>query len=92
MKSLFTILGISYAAGSLAYADAKPVTENEAKKIALTKVPGEVREVETETHDGKEVFSVEITDKSGAKVEVLVDVKSGNIVKVEQGDKEDDVK
>ncbi len=57
-----------------------PVTEEQAKVIALKKVPGKVTDVAIEKKRGKHVYVVEIqTEKKGEK-DVFVDMQSGAIV------------
>ncbi|MES2947320.1 MAG: PepSY domain-containing protein [Pseudomonadota bacterium] len=56
------------------------VTEEQAKVIALKKVPGKVTDVAIEKKRGKHVYVVEIqTEKKGEK-DVFVDMQSGAIV------------
>lgn len=59
------------------------VKMDEAVKVAIEKVPGEVLSANLEKEDGVLVYEVEIFDKSGVRHEVLVDAESGKIAKVE---------
>ena len=64
------------------------ITEEEATKIALEKVPGTVNEVELEDEDGTIVYGFEIVSTDGTQQDVKVDAQTGKIVKVEADDEE----
>jgi len=66
------------------------ITEQEATKIALEKVPGTVDEVELENEDGLIVYEFEIVGEDGSEQDIEVDAKTGEIVKVEADDDEND--
>ncbi|MGE7666882.1 PepSY domain-containing protein [Ureibacillus composti] len=66
------------------------ITEQEATKIALEKVPGTVDEVELENEDGLIVYEFEIVGEDGSEQDIEVDAKTGKIVKVEDDDGEND--
>ncbi len=68
------------------------ITKEEAKKIALKRVPGKVVESEIDKEKGKVVWEFEIKTKEGKVFEVAVDAKTGDIVEVddETDEKEDD--
>ena len=66
------------------------ITEQEATKIALEKVPGTVNEVELENEDGLIVYEFEIVGEDGSEQDLDVDAKTGEIVKVEADDDEND--
>jgi uncharacterized membrane protein YkoI len=51
-----------------------------------TKVPGELLEVELEIEDGVYVYDVKVLGANGRVVEVEVDAKTGNILKIEDDD------
>ncbi len=55
------------------------ITEEQAKKVALERVPGEVSEVKIERKKGRNVYVVEIQTPQGEK-DVFVDIVSGQIV------------
>lgn len=61
----------------------KDITEDEAKKIALTRVQGEVKEVERENEHGQDVYSVEIL-KEGKIFEIHINPQSGKVIRVEE--------
>ncbi len=69
------------AAAERAPAGAK-ITQEQAKKIALERIPGEVTEVTIERKKGKEVYVIEIQTSKGEK-DVFVDMESGKIVGTE---------
>ena len=64
------------------------ITEEEATKTALEKVPGTVNEVELEDEDGTIVYGFEIVSTDGTQQDVKVDAQTGKIVKVEADDEE----
>ncbi|MFJ8235876.1 PepSY domain-containing protein [Ureibacillus sp. NPDC094379] len=66
------------------------ITEQDATKIALEKVPGKVNEVELENEDGLIVYEFEIVGEDGSEQDLEVDAKTGEIVKVEADDEEND--
>jgi uncharacterized membrane protein YkoI len=59
------------------------ITETEATKIVLEKVPGTVKAVELEDEDGTIVYSFEIIAKDGSQQEVKIDAQTGKVAKVE---------
>lgn len=65
------------------------ITEEEAVRIALKTVSGEVTDVEIERKQGHEVYAVEIDD-DGDEVDVFVDIKTGEIVGTERDSEEDE--
>ena len=62
------------------------ITEAESKVIALKQVPGTVTDVELEDEDGTAVYGVEVQVKDESKQDVKVDAQTGKIVKVDNGD------
>jgi uncharacterized membrane protein YkoI len=58
------------------------ITEEQATKIALERIPGEVTEVKIERKRGKHVYAVEIQTPKGEK-DVFVDIQTGEIVGIE---------
>ncbi|EKN66695.1 Propeptide PepSY amd peptidase M4 [Neobacillus bataviensis LMG 21833] len=73
-----------------------PISEKQAKEIALGKVKGEVVKVKLEEDDGRQYYEV-IIKKSGSIYEVEIDAKTGKVVEVEHegsrdghGDNHDD--
>jgi uncharacterized membrane protein YkoI len=87
------VIVIVLFAGS-AYADAdiagnKPqviaiaakISEEKAKEIALKEIPGNITSVVIEKQLGKNVYVVEIIEKSsGEEVDVFVDIDTGEVV------------
>ena len=75
-------------AGSAIAAD-KPATaamisEDQARAVAVKAVPGKVKKVEMEEKEGKVVYVVEVISEQKGEVDVLVDVKSGKVVSIEE--------
>ena len=64
------------------------ITEEEATKIALEKVPGTVNEVELEDENGTIVYGIEVVSTDGTQQDVKVDAQTGKVVKVEADDDE----
>lgn len=62
------------------------VTMEEAKKIALKEVKGEVNEAELENDDGQAVYKFEIRTEDGREAEVEISAESGETVKTEWED------
>ena len=65
------------------------ISEEEATKAALEKVPGTVKQVELEDEDGTIVYGIEVVSTDGTQQDVKVDAKTGKIVKVEADDDEE---
>lgn len=66
------------------------ISLEEARQIALARVPGTVIESELDKEKGKVVYEFEIKDKDNKTFDVLVDAKTGEIVGVEAEDEDDD--
>jgi hypothetical protein len=75
-------------------ADATGLTEEQVIEIALMEVPGEVTEVELESHRDQKVYEVEILELDGTETEVKISAEFGEILRVkaegEDCNKEDD--
>ena len=56
------------------------ISEDQAKKIALKYLPGEITGVKIERKKGKDVYAVEIQSKDRGEVDVLVDIVTGKVV------------
>ena len=56
------------------------ITEAQATKIALERIPGKVTDVKIERKRGKNVYVVEIQTPDGGEKDVFVDIESGKIV------------
>lgn len=54
--------------------------------IALAKVPGEVLEVEAERKRGRFVYEIEILDRAGQVRKVVLDARTGAVLRVEDDD------
>lgn len=73
------------------------ITADEAAAAASGAVPGTVGEVELENENGSVVYSVEITDDTGAEVDVKVDAGDATILdqqaddEAEEGDEIEEV-
>ncbi|GGD20833.1 PepSY domain-containing protein [Pontibacillus salipaludis] len=65
------------------------LTEEEAEKIALDEVNGEITEKEAEDEDGTIVFEFNIQTEDGMQ-EVEVDGMSGEIIEIESENEEED--
>ena len=86
--------GIAGMVSAQTVANATALTEEQVIEIALSEVPGEVTEVDQETHRGASIFEVEILGTNGAEMEVMIAAATGEILKVgaegEDCDKDDD--
>src|SRR5215813_11407803 len=56
------------------------ITEEQATKIALERIPGKVTEVTIERKRGKYVYVVEIQTPDAGEKDVFVDIQTGEIV------------
>jgi uncharacterized membrane protein YkoI len=56
------------------------ITEEQATKIALERIPGKVTDVTIERKRGKNVYVVEIQTPDGDEKDVFVDIQTGEIV------------
>ena len=65
------------------------ISVDQARQIALARVPGTVIESELGKEKGKVVYEFEIRDKDNKSFDVLVDAKTGEIVGVEADDEDD---
>jgi uncharacterized membrane protein YkoI len=61
-------------------APAPKITEEQASKIALERIPGKVTDVAIERKKGRNVYVVEIRTTDGDEKDVFVDIASGEIV------------
>jgi len=59
------------------------VSQEEATKIALERIPGTVTDVTMERKRGKNVYVVEIQTENQGEVDVLVDIATGRVVGTE---------
>jgi uncharacterized membrane protein YkoI len=59
---------------------AAKITEEQAKKIALERIPGEVTDVAIEKKHGKNVYVIEIQSPQQGEKDVFVDIETGKII------------
>jgi uncharacterized membrane protein YkoI len=59
---------------------AAKITEEQAKKIALERIPGKVTDVAIEKKGGKNVYVIEIQSPEQGEKDVFVDIETGKIV------------
>jgi uncharacterized membrane protein YkoI len=56
------------------------ISEEQATKIALERIPGKVTDVKIERKRGKNVYVVEIQTPDRGEVDVFVDIQTGRII------------
>ncbi len=81
-----TVAGAALAGESKAppnAADAK-ISQDQAEKIALAKVPGDVKEAELEKENGRLVWSFDIAQAGSGVMDVEIDAQTGEVLKVEK--------
>jgi len=66
------------------------ITSDQAKAAALAVHPGTVTKVELENEDGKAVYGVCIAAKDGNKYDVKVDANSGQVLKSDSADEDNE--
>ena len=81
---------IANAQGQAALAKQAKITQDEAINAALEKVPGTVEEVELEDEKGTIVYEIELVSTDGTEHEVKVDAQTGEVLKVEADDDENE--
>ena len=59
---------------------AAKITEEQAKKIALERIPRKVTDVAIEKKGGKNVYVIEIQSPEQGEKDVFVDIETGKIV------------
>ena len=69
---------------------APTLTMQDAIDKAILEVPGTVQEAELENEDGKQFYEIEIVNAEGTEMEVAIDATSGDVIEVEEGDKDCD--
>ncbi|MEZ5308557.1 MAG: PepSY domain-containing protein [Pyrinomonadaceae bacterium] len=62
------------------------ISSQEACRIALERVPGEVFEVEFKNKNGRRLYEVYIRKSNGDVYEVKVDAANGDVLKIERDD------
>lgn len=78
--------GIAGMVSAQTVADATGLTEEKVIEIALMEVPGEVIEVEQESHRGQAFYEVEILTQDGIEVELDIAAETGEILRVKEDD------
>ncbi|MBR7553450.1 PepSY domain-containing protein [Allobacillus sp. GCM10007491] len=68
----------------------KLVGAHELEDIVLSKVQGNIEEIELEDENGKLLFKVEIESKENRDAEVYVDAYTGEVIEVEYDDRDDE--
>jgi len=67
--------------------DPKPITFEQAERIALARVPGgTIVEIERERHGGHVVFDVEVRAKDGREHDLVIDGRDGRVLSDEVDD------
>ena len=61
----------------------KDITEDQAREIALARVPGRVTDIEIEKKFGKRVWVVEIDADSGPETDAIIDIQTGEVLGTE---------
>jgi uncharacterized membrane protein YkoI len=59
---------------------AAKITEEQAKKIALERIPGKVTDVAIEKKGGKNVYVIEIQSPEQGEKDVFVDIETGKVI------------
>jgi uncharacterized membrane protein YkoI len=59
---------------------AAKITKEQAKKIALERIPGEVTDVAIEKKRGRNVYVIEIQSPEQGEKDVFVDIETGKII------------
>lgn len=67
------------------------ISEKESHNIALQEVKGQITDSELDMENGKLVYSIEIIDKQNNEHEIEVDAKTGDILKIEKDESDDDL-
>lgn len=68
------------------------ITMEQAREIALKRMPGTIAEGELEKEKGKLVYSFDIRVENGKIMEVWVDAKDGKILRADEDTEDDDDK
>jgi uncharacterized membrane protein YkoI len=78
--ALIAVLLVPAIAAAQVQPSAAKISEEQATKIALERIPGKVTDVKIERKRGKDVYVVEIQTPDGGEKDVFVDIVSGQIV------------
>ena len=84
--SIVTIatVALSAAAFGAGTKTAVKISMQQARKIALQKVPGKIKSEELENEKGKRIYSFDIKTAKQGIIEVNVDAMNGAIIEVKQ--------
>lgn len=74
------------------YAKQAKITMEQAKEIALKRLPGTITDQELEKEKGKLLYSFDIKDPNGKTFDVEIDARTGSVLKVEEDTEDDDDK
>jgi uncharacterized membrane protein YkoI len=80
LLAIFLVPAMAAAQAQRQTPPAAKITEEQATKIALERIPGKVTEVKIERKRGKSVYVVEIQTPNGGEKDVFVDIQTGEIV------------
>jgi len=69
---------------------APTLTMQDAIDKAILEVPGTVQEAEIKNEDGKQFYEIDVVNAEGTKMEVAIDATSGDVIEVEENDKDCD--
>jgi uncharacterized membrane protein YkoI len=77
---LLAVLFATAMPAAQAQSPATKISQEQATKIALERIPGKVTDVKIERKRGKNVYVIEIQTPDGGEKDVFVDIVSGDIV------------
>jgi uncharacterized membrane protein YkoI len=72
------------------YAKEAKITMEQAKEIALKRVPGTITDQDLEKERGKLMYSFDIRDANGKVFDVEIDAKTGKVLKAVEDNEDDD--
>lgn len=72
------------------YAKEAKITMQQAKEIALKRIPGTITDEDLEKERGKLMYSFDIRDESGKVFDVEIDAKTGKVLKAIEDSEDDD--
>jgi hypothetical protein len=78
--------GIAPSTQSVSSTNGAAISKDEAARIVTTQYGGDVVGVESDSHDGKPTWEVEVSNSNEGRIEVDVDQSSGKIVEVKRED------
>ncbi|MEO8117886.1 MAG: PepSY domain-containing protein [Rhodoferax sp.] len=74
------VVAVAVAAAENTPSPTAKISEEQAKAIALKKIPGKVTDVTIEKKRGKTVYVVEVMTESQGEKDVFIDMQSGAVV------------